>query len=195
MSQADMPTGADMEAAHEILAIINNISRGYYPGDRDGYTAAHLPFSPANPAHLRALYDRLKACIDKAPAGLHRVIQGFDMLIQTDILDASTATVELHPRIGRALAHMAQVDAREKLNALRKFGLNILPKTEKPMFEGAKMNEIGALFDCLGEGLGLGFRLKLPDARIITVTGLTADECREIASLFGEFVVLGLTAK
>lgn len=111
MSQVAMPTGADMEAAHEILAIINNISRGYYPGDRDTYTAAQLPFSPANPDHLRALYDKLKASIDKAPAGLHRVVWGFDMLIQTDILDATTTTVELHPRIGRALAHMATVDA------------------------------------------------------------------------------------
>lgn len=110
MSQVAMPTGADMEAAHEILAIIDNISRGYYPGDRDGYTAAHLPFSPANPDHLRALYDKLKASINKAPAGLHRVVWGFDMLIQTDILDASTPTVELHPRIGRALAHMAVLD-------------------------------------------------------------------------------------
>ena len=111
MKQVAMPTGEDMEAAHEILAIINNLSRGYFPYDRDNYTAAQLPFSAANPDHLRALYDKLKACIDKAPAGLHRVVYGFDMLIQTDILDASTTTVELHPRIGRALAHMAQVEA------------------------------------------------------------------------------------
>lgn len=112
MTQVAMPTGEDMEAAHAILEIITSISRGYYPGDRDTYTAAHLPFSPANPAHLRALYDRLKACIDKAPAGLHRVVCGFDMLIQADILDAYTTTVELHPRIGRALAHMAMLDKK-----------------------------------------------------------------------------------
>lgn len=110
MTQVAMPTGEDMEVAHEILAIINNISRGYYPGERDTYTAAQLPFSPANPDHLRALYDKLKASINKAPAGLHRVVCGFDMLIQTDILDASTTTVELHPRIGRALAHMTVAD-------------------------------------------------------------------------------------
>lgn len=109
MKQVAMPTGEDMEAAHQILAIINALGRGYLPVDRDDIT--HIPFSAANPDHLRALYDKLKSCIDKAPAGLHRVIYGFDMLIQTDILDASTTTVELHPRIGRALAHMAQVEA------------------------------------------------------------------------------------
>ena len=104
MKQVAMPTGADMEAAHEILAIINALGRGYLPVDRDDIT--HIPFDVSNDVHLLGLYKKIKACIDKAPAGLHRVVCGFDMLIQTDILDASTTTVELHPRIGRALAHM-----------------------------------------------------------------------------------------
>lgn len=108
MKQVAMPTGEDLEAAHEILGIVNAISRGYYPGDHS--CPPQMSFVPTSPDHLRALYDSLKACIDKAPAGLHRVVWGFDMLIQTDILDASTATVELHPRIRRALAHMAVLD-------------------------------------------------------------------------------------
>lgn len=100
-----------MEAAHEIMTIIGNLARGYYPFYRETCAATQLPFSRDNPDHLRELYDRLKACIDKAPAGLSRVVQGFDMLIQTDILDATTPTVELHPIIRLALAHMAVLDA------------------------------------------------------------------------------------
>lgn len=74
------------------------------------------------------------------------------------------------------------------------------------MFEGAKLIAIGALEDFPNGSLG--YRLRLPDDRLITVTGLTVNECweiaslfkeckecQEIASLFGEFVVFGLTAK
>ena len=63
------------------------------------------------------------------------------------------------------------------------------------MFEGAKMNEIGALFDGSGGAIGFGYRLKLSDDRIITVTGLTIQECRESAHFFSESVVLELRAK
>lgn len=61
------------------------------------------------------------------------------------------------------------------------------------MFEGAKLIDIGALMD---DPIGaLGFQLMLSDERIITVTGLTINECRDLARLLGEQVELSLRAQ
>lgn len=58
------------------------------------------------------------------------------------------------------------------------------------MFENAKLIDIGALTK--KPNGALGFKLKLPDNRIITVTGLTVDECRDVAQLISYSVSLRL---
>lgn len=61
------------------------------------------------------------------------------------------------------------------------------------MFENVLLIDIGALTDS-PDG-ALGFKLQLPDGRIITVTGLNVQECRRGAELLGEAVVLELRAQ
>ena len=60
------------------------------------------------------------------------------------------------------------------------------------MFEDARVIEIGALED-FPYG-SLGYRLRLSDDRLITVTGLTIKECQEVARLLDAIVSLRLVA-
>ena len=58
--------------------------------------------------------------------------------------------------------------------------VRITPKRRKAMFEDAVLLDVGWVNKSSPELGALGFQLCLPDDRVITVTGLTADECREI---------------
>ena len=60
------------------------------------------------------------------------------------------------------------------------------------MFEKAELIEIGNLeIDAAGDGL-IGIRLKTQDGRILTVRGLTEDECKIIAKFWGDSLILDL---
>lgn len=96
----------DFEAAYDLLGLLDNIDRGYYPADdQDEDVPTFL--DEEDPEHLRVVYDRLKAIIDRCGSGaFHRIIGGFSMVCyeKNQVLDMTSDVVELHPRIKAALA-------------------------------------------------------------------------------------------
>lgn len=60
------------------------------------------------------------------------------------------------------------------------------------MFENSKLFEIGNLEDDPeGDGV-MGIRLKTEEGRVVTVRGLTEEECRALAKFWGDTLVLDL---
>ena len=60
------------------------------------------------------------------------------------------------------------------------------------MFEDSKLIEVGNLEDSPeGDGV-IGIRLKTRGDRIITVRGLTEDDCKTIAKFWGDVLILDL---
>lgn len=94
----------DVEAALEVLRLLEAASRGWYLDDLQG---SPPEFDPDNVKHLRTLHDRLMACMDKAPGGLARVVWGFRTVLANDVVDPDADVLELHPRIKAALNQAA----------------------------------------------------------------------------------------
>lgn len=60
------------------------------------------------------------------------------------------------------------------------------------MFEDSKLIAAGRLFIDNNGDWTIGIQLKTRDDRIITVSGLTNEECEIIETLYGEVVILDL---
>ena len=117
MAKADKD---DIDAAGELMRILNDISGGHYPA-KDGEYTEDIPtfFDPDDKAHLRHFYDLVDATLDKSPGYPGRVIGGMCYVIlydKNEIVDPDADTLELHPKF-LALAKAAQeiLDLREKL--------------------------------------------------------------------------------
>lgn len=99
------PSQADLDAAGDLLAILNQVDRGHRPG-KSGDLDAREDFDPDRFEHLREFYDAIVATLDRAPNYPGRVIGGMCYVIMYDkneIVDPSSATIALHPRLVRAL--------------------------------------------------------------------------------------------
>lgn len=91
----------DIEAAGELMALLNALSSGYHPSpnqtdddDRQVY------FDPEDRQHLRVLYDALDKILESAPGMPGRVIGGMCYVIMWDknkIIDPDADTLEMHP--------------------------------------------------------------------------------------------------
>ncbi len=120
----------DLGAAYELLGLLDSIDRGYYPaGDEE--EDAPMFLDEDDPEHLRRIYTRLKEILGLRGSGaMHRVIGGFSTLRyeKNQFLDLTKDTVELHPRIIKALeleAAMRDKSAPPAIAALPPFPVSL----------------------------------------------------------------------
>jgi hypothetical protein len=100
------PSERDIEAAGDLMSILHDIDKGYYP-ERGAKENAPTFFDEEDPEHLRAFYDAVKATLDKGPGYPGRVIGGMCYVIMWDkneIVDPAADVIELHPRLVEALS-------------------------------------------------------------------------------------------
>ena len=113
------PSERDIDAAGELLSLMNNLSSGYCPWDGDEDATY---FDPDDRGHLRRLYDTLDGLLDRAPGFTNRVISGMCYVICWDrnqILDPADDCLALHP------------DLRAGLRLLQDQRADFLPRLER----------------------------------------------------------------
>lgn len=97
----------DMQTICTLAGILNDIDKGDFPRlpDPGAEEEEDAPgwFDPDDHEHLRAMYDRLKVCMDAAPGALSRVVLGFHTLMHNDVVDPDKDYLDFHPRIKTAL--------------------------------------------------------------------------------------------
>jgi hypothetical protein len=155
------PSERDIEAAGDLMSILTDIDRGYFP-ERLAKEDSPLFFDEEDPEHLRAFYDAVKATLDKGPGYPGRVIGGMCYVIMWDengIVDPASDTIDLHPRIVKALQATESAAAPADLTPTQERWLEIGQAVERAC-------------DVLPEGFDLhielehhagGVRLYLPD--------------------------------
>lgn len=107
------PSQDDIDAAGDLMSLLNDIDREYYPvrGDQEN---APTFFDEDDPEHLRHFYKLVKATLDKAPGYQGRVIGGMCYVIMWDkneIVDPDSDTIDLHPKLVKALECVEKVEA------------------------------------------------------------------------------------
>lgn len=117
------PTQRDLDAAGDALSVLVAIGNGDYPL-REGEAGDDVPevFDEDNPAHLRRMYDMLKATLTAAPGWEGRVIGGMCHVIMWDkneIVDPNSSHLSLHPKIVAALAQLPKAPSAEGAEADR----------------------------------------------------------------------------
>lgn len=101
---------ADLEAALDLLGLLDTLSRGFYPSRTDDDTETDpLYFDEDDPTHLAQLWQRLKTCLNAAPGFQGRVIGGAHTLMSPGnaLIDPDRDWLDLHPRLELALKHSA----------------------------------------------------------------------------------------
>ncbi|WP_322737134.1 hypothetical protein [Delftia tsuruhatensis] len=111
------PSERDIDAAGELLSLMNDLSSGYCPWDGDDDATY---FDPDDRQHLRRLYDVLDGLLDRAPGFTNRVIGGMCYVIcwdQNEILDPAEDFIALHPdlRAGLRLLQAQRADFMPRL--------------------------------------------------------------------------------
>jgi hypothetical protein len=105
------PDAEDGEVACRIMGILEDVDRGDFPRGVDGKFQEGDPdwFDEDDENHLRAFYRRLKDLMDRSPGALTRVIGGMVWCVmyeKNEIIDPESTTLELHPRLVKALEMM-----------------------------------------------------------------------------------------
>ena len=103
MMKVARPDEKDLEAALQLLGLLDTVGKGYYPSDPEGEEDAPMRFDEDDPAHLMRLWERLKACFDQAPGFQGRVIFGAITLMdpRNRIIDTQADVIQLHPSLHR----------------------------------------------------------------------------------------------
>lgn len=137
------PDKNDINAAADLMGILDALSRGLYPTvgepDEDGPNQ----FDPEDRNHLRALYDLLDDLLDKAPGFQGRIIGGMCYVIlwgKNEIVDPDADTLELHPRLASALRDEARLEYLLRHlsgNALRQVVAELSDTADLIAFRGA----------------------------------------------------------
>lgn len=99
------PSQVDIDAAGDLMSILTDIDKGYYP-ERGAKEGAPTWFDEEDPEHLRAFYDAVKATLERGPGYPGRVIGGMCYVImweKNEIVDPESDTIDLHPRLVKAL--------------------------------------------------------------------------------------------
>lgn len=107
------PSERDIDAAGDLMALLDQIDRGDYPGDQED---APDYFDVDDREHLRAFYDAVMATLEKAPGYPCRVIGGMCYVIMYDkneIIDPASDVIELHPKLVSALAAAPKLGEQE----------------------------------------------------------------------------------
>lgn len=96
------PGQKDLDAALELVGLLDCLSSGYYPMDPDKpqNDSDPLRLDDDDPEHLAHVWRLLRRVLDKAPGFQGRVIFGGVTLMDPHkkILDASLDHIALHPR-------------------------------------------------------------------------------------------------
>nr|WP_314540037.1 hypothetical protein [uncultured Massilia sp.] len=114
------PSQADIDAAGDLMVLLDQIDRGDVPGASDANNVSEF-FDDDNIEHLRAFYLAVKATLDAAPGYQGRVIAGMCYVImyeENEIVDPASRVLDLHPKLVAALqAHDAlqSIAARDVL--------------------------------------------------------------------------------
>ncbi len=98
MAKAD---NADIDAAGDLLVILNTLADGYYPVLGEPADDTPTFFDPDERQHLRHLHDLLAGILDRAPGFQGRIIAGMAYVImheKNEIIDPDADTLELHPK-------------------------------------------------------------------------------------------------
>ncbi|WP_417283385.1 hypothetical protein [Comamonas sp.] len=115
------PSELDIDAAGDLITLLGDLSRGYYPWERHEEDGPSY-FDPDDHKHLRRLYDSLETLFDRAPGFPMRVIGGMCYVICYDknqILDPADDCLELHP------------DLKAGLKLLKAHRANFIPSLEQ----------------------------------------------------------------
>jgi hypothetical protein len=144
------PSDKDIDAAGLAMAVLNNISSGYYPScSGDGDEDAPTFFDPDDPKHLRLFYDLMNNTLDDAPGWPTRVIGGMCYVVMFDknqIVDPDADCLELHPRFAKVESE------RDALRQQREELLNLLATAlpyvedaeESPLFRAGVVKKVAA---------------------------------------------------
>lgn len=108
------PSERDLEAALDLMVILNQIDAGY---GLDASDDASAFFDEDDVDHLKMLYSQIKECLDKAPGFANRVIGGMHTIMHNDIVDPNDDALSLHPRIVEALSKMDAANRVPELEA------------------------------------------------------------------------------
>ncbi|WP_343638955.1 hypothetical protein [Roseateles sp.] len=133
-------TEKDIDAAGEAMAVLNDISSGYYPAS-EGEDDAPTFFLPEDERHLRRFYDAIKATLNASPGWQGRVIGGMCYVILWDknkIVDPESDTLDLHPRFEPKTAEQFEATARDLAKRARAAGfvITIDQRPEPPLAMG-----------------------------------------------------------
>lgn len=87
----------DIEAAMDLVAVVDSIGRGYYPTINSEETeTTPTYFSVQTRSHLMHLYELIKGIADRG--GLFRVVLGMHAILRNDILDPDVDHLAIHPK-------------------------------------------------------------------------------------------------
>lgn len=89
-------TPEDMKACLDLVGLLNTVDDGYYPSSEE---CDETFFDHNDTAHLRLLYDQVKACMKKAPGGLNRVVWGFCCAMDSNVFDHNLDYLDLNPKL------------------------------------------------------------------------------------------------
>lgn len=94
----------DMSAMADIAAILNNVDRGSFPPGDGGEFRDDDPedFDEDDHEHLKVFYDRIMGIIGRNPGAVNRVVLGFDVLMNNNVVDPDKDYLSLHPDITKA---------------------------------------------------------------------------------------------
>jgi hypothetical protein len=147
MMKVALASGQDIDAALNLLGILDALSRGYYPKSEDSEHAP-LYFDEDDKDHLSHLWKVLRECLDAAPGFQGRVLFGAATLMDSrnKVVDSSADTLELHPRLVGALQDADRLDhlVRHLPSAHLLAALN---DGESVSVDVARLAEVRALID------------------------------------------------
>lgn len=112
MAKADK---SDMEAAYNLMHILEAIQRGWRPSiESDEDESAPEIFDVENIEHHQHLYQMLEELVEKHPGFMGRVVGGLSTLLheKNQIVDPNDDCIGLHPRIVGALTEANSFQSR-----------------------------------------------------------------------------------
>ena len=115
-------TTEDIDAAREVMQLIDAIQDGYFPQTSDSEVDPE-EFDKHNVEHLRRFHSLIMRAAHKRPCALSRVIEGMDTIIFNNILDPDSTTLELHPDLKRLDSPTPAVLTSMALRYRHDFGL------------------------------------------------------------------------
>lgn len=109
MAKADKE---DLDAAYQIMNLLDSMSRGYYPSSEEG---TPMFFDSEDVDHLHFLHQRIIEIAENS-SGVSRVVGAAGILLNEEngLIDPAEDCIELHPSIAQA-----QIDAK-RYRALRR---------------------------------------------------------------------------